>query len=205
MIALRSLARFAEADGLASRHARCELCGSPIGELHRHVVELGQRGAQCACQACGILFARSEAGARFRTIPDRVRVDRAFALTPAQWAELGVPVALAFCYRDSQRESGVVCYPGPAGVTDAELEPTAWDAIAAATPLAHDLEPDVEALLVHGPRGAASLACYLVPISTAYELVGRLRGTWRGFSGGEESDVELARFFTELDERGEQR
>jgi hypothetical protein len=134
-----------------------------------------------------------------------VRVERAFALTPVQWAELGIPVALAFCFRDSQRDSGVVCYPGPAGITDAELESTAWDVIAAATPLAQELEHDVEALLVHSSRGATSLACYLVPISTAYELVGRLRGSWQGFSGGTESDVELARFFTELDQRGEQR
>lgn len=205
MIALHSLARFARNDAVAAAHARCELCGSPIAEPHRHVVELGQRGVQCACHACGILFARSEAGARFRTIPDRVRIDRQFALTPAQWSELGIPVALAFCYRDSRRACGVVCYPGPAGVTDAELEPTAWDAIAAATPLAADLEHDVEALLVRGGRGVQVLVCYLVPISTAYELAGRLRGSWNGFSGGEEADSELARFFAELDERGGQR
>ena len=102
----------------------------------------------------------------------------------------------------SARSAGVVCYPGPAGVTDAELEPAVWSAIARATPLASDLEDDVEALLVRGARGEQSLACYLVPISMAYELVGRLRGSWRGFSGGEGADAELARFFGVLEERG---
>jgi hypothetical protein len=202
MIAISPLARFATAERGASPHARCELCGNPIDAQHRHVVELGQRGVQCACQACSILFTRSEAGARFRTIPDRVRIDRSFALTPTQWAAIGIPVALAFCYRDSGRASGVVCYPGPAGVTDAELEPTAWDSIASATSLANELEDDVEALLVRGGRGVQSLACYLVPISTAYELVGRLRSSWHGFSGGEEAEAELASFFTVLDQRG---
>ncbi len=205
MIALSSLTRFAAAGRAASPHARCELCGNAIDDAHRHVVEIGQRGVSCACQACSILFTQSEAGSRFRTIPDRVRVDRSFALSAATWAELGIPVSLAFCYRDSARAAGVVCYPGPAGVTDAELEPAAWDAITAATPLARDLEDDVEALLVRGARGAQSLACYLVPISLAYELVGKLRESWRGFSGGEEAEAELARFFGSLEERGGQR
>lgn len=200
MIALAPLARFAAGDGAAPRAARCELCGGPLGEPHRHVVELGQRGVQCACAACAILFARGDA--RYRTIPDRVRRARSFALDAERWAALGIPVTLAICYRDSRRDTSIVCYPGPAGLTEAELEADAWQAICAATPLAHELAPDVEALLVRGARGARTLACYLVPISTAYELVGRLRVAWEGFSGGARGEAELAAFFAELDRRG---
>ncbi|HEX5064240.1 MAG TPA: DUF5947 family protein [Kofleriaceae bacterium] len=202
MIAFRSLARLAATDAITRADVRCELCGGPLTDTHRHVVELGQRGVQCVCHACGILFARGSS-ARFRTIPDRVRIASLFDLTPERWAELGIPVALAFCYRDSLRGCGVVCYPGPAGVTDAALEPAVWDAICDATPLAADLEADVEALIVRGGRGATTLRCYLVPISTAYELVGRLRRSWQGFSGGEEAEAELASFFAELERRGE--
>jgi hypothetical protein len=201
VIAFESLARFAKQRGTAAPVRCCDVCGATIGDSHAHVVELGEPGVQCACQGCAILFARGIT--RYRTIPDRVRIDPSFAITPARWAELGIPVTLAFCYVDSTRSRSVVCYPGPAGITDAALEPAVWEAIRVATPLARQLEHDVEALLVRGGRGATSLACYLVPISTAYELVARLRACWEGFSGGERAETELATFFTELDQRGE--
>lgn len=203
MTPLRSLARFVAPEVVAGPVARCEVCGGPLGERHRHVVELGERGVQCACPPCAMLFERRDAARRFRTIPDRVRRDPSFSLAPERLAELGIPVALAICYRDSMRERGIVCYPGPAGITEAELEDAAWDTICAATPLAADLADDVEALLVRGGRGVRALACYLVPISKAYELVGRLRAVWTGFAGGEAADAELAAFFADLDRKGE--
>ncbi|MCW5809118.1 MAG: hypothetical protein KIT31_42585, partial [Deltaproteobacteria bacterium] len=180
----------------------CELCGAALADEHRHVVEQGRPGVLCACRACGILFERGDAVARYRTVPERVRRAGELALTADRWAELGIPVALAICYRDTAR-GGIVCYPGPAGVIEAELAPEAWEALAAATPLARDLADDVEALLVRGARGERALACYLVPISAGYELVARLRAVWEGFSGGERAEAELARFFADLDRRGQ--
>jgi hypothetical protein len=170
----------------------------PIGDRHPHVVAIGTRDVSCACQACAILFRRSEHGARYRTVPDRVRVDAACALAPEQ---LGIPVGIAFCIRDSTKDRLVAWFPGPAGVVDGELPPQAWDALAAATPLAGELEPDVEALLVRRAR-EGSVTCYLVPVTAAYELAGRLRETWTGFSGGDEAERALAAFFAELEERG---
>lgn len=200
MIALPALAE------LAARRApraeeTCDLCGADLAAAHRHVLELATRSVQCACHACAILFARREAGAQFRTIPDRVRRDLAFGISATRWTELGIPVALAFCVRDSRR-GGVVCYPGPAGIVEGELEDVVWSAVCAATPLGGELEDDVEALLIRGARGVAGLACYLVPISTAFELVGRLRTSWQGFGGGASADQALEAFFTELDHRG---
>ena len=199
MIAIRPLAHLVAAPGRTSG-PRCELCATPIGDAHRHVVEIGARGVLCACSACAILFGSGERGARYRTIPDRVRIDARFALPPER---LGMPVGLAFCFHDSTRHRPVACYPGPAGVVDAELPPEAWDALVAATPLASLLEPDVEALLLHGRRGGSPVRCYLVPITAAYELAGRLRTQWSGFTGGEPADRELAAFFAELDARGQ--
>ena len=199
MIALRPLARLASAPERATPDARCELCTQPIGDAHRHVVEIGTRGILCACHACAILFGHRDREARYRTVPDRVRIDRRYALPPER---LGIPVGVAFCYRESAAGRLVACYPGPAGIVDSELPDGAWDALVAATPLAAELEPDVEALLVHGERGSSALACYLVPITAAFELAGRLRRSWSGFSGGEDAERELATFFGELDRRG---
>lgn len=129
-------------------------------------------------------------------------VDPAFAMSGERWESLGIPVRLAFLYRDSARDRAVVSYPGPAGVIEGDIEAAVWEAIANATPLVAELRDDVEALLVHGDRGDAVLSCHLVPITSAYELAGRLRRCWRGFSGGEEANRELASFFAELDRRG---
>lgn len=189
MIALRSLTRYAGAVPVEAGHARCELCGDACGEPHRHVLELEGRAVHCACAACAIAFG-GRANPRYRTIPERVRRATDFTL---RIRELGIPVSLAICQRD------LVCYPGPAGMTDAELDGGAWEAIAAATELAGDLEPDVEALLIR------DRACYLVPISTCFELVGRLRAVWEGFTGGARVEAELATFFAELDRRAGRR
>jgi hypothetical protein len=199
MIAFPSIASFASSKRAALERC-CELCSAPIGDRHRHIVEVGKRGVMCACEACGLLFANVDANTRYRTVPDRVRADRTFALTAHDWASLGIPVGVAFCYREAAR--AVICYPGPAGIVDAEVDPATWDAIAAATPLAATLEPDVEALLVRGVRGQPAMTCYLVPITAAYELVGRLRASWRGFSGGDDAERELDAFFAGLDRRG---
>jgi hypothetical protein len=175
--------------------SRCEVCAATIPERHRHVVEIGRRGVACACRACAILFERSDT--RYRTVPDRVLRDPALTITAAQ---LGVPVGLACFVRESERTA--IWYPGPAGITDDELDTDGWSALADATPLARELAPHVEALLVWAPRNAASRGGYLVPVTAAYELAGRLRATWQGFTGGAEAEAQLAAFFADLDTRG---
>ncbi len=197
MIGVRSLRPFAERRPLGPSEAHCELCGTGIADRHDHVVELGIHAVRCTCRPCALLFSRSDSTGRFRTVPDRVLVDPELAMTPEEWAGLGIPVALAFFTRT--RDGITVSYPGPAGVTDGGVDPVAWDAMVAATSLAQQLASDVEALLIHGPRGARRLSCYLVPITRAYELAGRLRARWRGFSGGDEARAELAAFFADLD------
>jgi hypothetical protein len=199
---LRALARFTAGESATVAAASCELCSAPIGEPHRHVVERGQRGVLCACTGCGILFTRSIGDWRYRTVPDRVRKDRGFAITRDRLADLGVPVSLAICYQDSSRDHGVVCYPGPAGLAEAELDAEVWRAICDASPLAASLQDDVEALLIRGDRSSSALECYLVPISTAYELVALLRTSWHGFTGGDRGESEVVAFFAALDRKG---
>lgn len=200
MIELTGLRRIvAAARAPAAAEEVCELCGVAIAESHRHLVDVARHRLACACRPCALLFASH---GTYRTVPERVLVDDGFAIAPARWAALGVPVGLAFIFYSSPLGRHVACYPSPAGVTEADVDAGLWAAIAEATPLAAKLEPDVEALLVHGERGADRLACFLVPIDAPYELTGRLRRCWRGFTGGDDARRELRAFFTELRRRG---
>jgi len=198
---LRSLERFARPPRATARGGRttCEICAAPAGEPHRHVLDLQRRALACACGACATLFVDAGAGGgRFRTVPDRVRYDPAFAPTAEEWAALGVPVRLAFLVREGVSRRWTAFLPGAAGAVEAELSPAAAEALVARTPLAPAAEPDVEALLVHGGRGAARLECLLVPVSACYELAGHIRRSWQGFDGGDAVRREIDATFQAL-------
>ena len=192
------------AEGPRGVRCACTACAvlfdhsaSPFGDAaSRGNARLGDHSASPLGDAAsrGNAPPGARAGSRFRTVPDRVRSDPAFALTPV---ELGIPVGLAFVVRTGG--ATLVGYPGPAGITDGELADDVWARLAAATPLARELVEHVEALLVYGERGAQRLACYLVPVTHAYELAARLRATWSGIAGGDTAHAELAAFFAMLD------
>jgi hypothetical protein len=123
-------------------------------------------------------------------------------LTQAEWDELEVPVGLAFVFRNSRQRRTVVCYPGPAGATEADLPLAVWDALVAREPLLAGIAPDVEAVLVRAERPERDrFAGYIVPIDACYELAGTLRLAWRGFDGGSEARQRIAEFFDRIDAR----
>jgi hypothetical protein len=189
----------------AAAGGRCELCGTPVRHEHPHLVNLRHRSIACACQACALLFTRS--GGPYRAVPDRVLVDPQAPLTAAEWAELQIPVAIAFFFVNSAlgpREDDpphpphgrvVASYPSPAGVTECELDLAAWDRLAATHPLLRAPAPDVEAILVladGSPDGTGAVETFLVPIDVCYSLAGALRLGWHGFDGGAEVKRALA-------------
>ena len=149
-IAGTGLRRFARASRPAAKVAQehCELCGVRLGSEHRHMVDPQQRSIACACTACALLFTRP--GGRYRTVPDRVRHDPAAPLTEAEWAELSIPVAVAFFFVNSALGRVIASYPSPVGVTECELDLGAWSRLAVDHPLLRALEPDVEAILIVG-------------------------------------------------------
>jgi hypothetical protein len=183
----------------------CELCGAPAPEPHRHVVDLEGRRLLCACTPCALLFTREGAGqGRYRAVPDRWLALPAFAVSPALWDELQVPVGLAFFFRSSRLARTVACYPGPAGATESELSLDAWDAVLAADPEVAGLAPDVEAVVVArdlAGAGAEAPEAYVVPIDACYALVGRLRLLWRGFDGGTEAHRAVVDFLADVRRR----
>jgi hypothetical protein len=176
----------------------CELCSVGIGDEHPHVVNLERRNLLCTCRPCYLLFTPDGAGrGNFRAVPNRyLAADQ--ALSQQQWDALQVPVGMAFFFRNSLLGRMVALYPGPAGATESLLDLHAWNDIASSTPLAAEMQDDVEALIVrrdrendqrHGPE------TFLVPIDACYELVGLLRLHWTGFDGGPEARADIDAFF----------
>jgi hypothetical protein len=189
--------------GAADREAaleRCELCGEPIPADHRHVLEVATRELRCTCRPCSILFDRSEASeGRYRLVGDRRLAIGDLELDDALWAELRLPVDMAFFFHSTPEGRVVAYYPSPMGPTESQLELDAWAELETANPVLRTLEPDVEALLVNRARGARRQ--WLVPIEDCYALVAVIRTRWRGFSGGREVWEELDRFYGELDRK----
>jgi len=108
-------------------------------------------------------------------------------------------VGLAFLVRNSDLDRTVAFYPGPAGATESELPLGAWDAVVQAHPRLAMALPDVEAIILRAPADErTTVECYLVPIDSCYELVGRLRRGWRGFDGGQEARAHLGNYFDSL-------
>jgi hypothetical protein len=154
----------------------------------------------CACQACSILFDRRAAGAgHYRLVGDRRLRIEDFELDDVMWADLRLPVDMAFFFHSSQAERVMAYYPSPMGPTESLLGLEGWQRLETANPVLRTLEPDVEALLVNRVRGARQQ--WIVPIDECYALVGLIRTSWRGLTGGGEVWKAIAGRFEELDRR----
>ena len=177
---------------------RCELCGVSLPPEHIHLLEMETRRMVCACQACGILFEHRGAS-HYRRVGRDVRGLPGFEISDAEWSTLMVPIGLASFVHNTPLGRVQAMYPGPAGVTESLLQLSSWEGIAARSPALQKMEPDVEALLVN--RVGTARAYYLAPIDRCYELVGILRTTWHGLSGGDPAWQEVGRFFARLKEQ----
>jgi hypothetical protein len=179
---------------------RCELCSAPIDPEHRHLLDLRGRELLCVCRACAILFDRPAAAAgHLRLVGDRRLRLEGFELDDVMWADLRLPVDMAFFFHSSVDERVMAFYPSPMGPTESLLHLDAWQQLEAANPVLTTLAPDVEALLVNRIRGARRQ--WIVPIDECYALVGLIRTRWRGLTGGTEVWQELAAAFDDLDRR----
>lgn len=194
---LAGLVRLASERAAAMRVERCELCREPLGDDHRHVLDVLGRQPLCACRACAVLFDRDAAGGgHFRLIPDRRERVNADSLDESAWEEIGVPVGLAFISRGGDGAMKVV-YPGPAGTIESAIDDEVWERFAGGDVVIASMKRDVEGLLVRRLRGAREQ--WVVPIDDCYRLVALLRTHWRGFTGGDDVWVEVDDFFAGLE------
>ena len=187
-------------DGATPGESRCEFCAVGIDEGHGHVVDVRRRSLLCVCRACYLLFRQGSAGgARFRSIPDRYVRIAATAAAGEVWDALQIPIGLAFFFTTGMTGRTVGFCPSPAGATtECEFTPEAWRDVVESIPQIASLSPDVEALLVR--RSESRTDALIVPIDACYELVGRIRRSWRSVHGGDEVQDEVDGFFARADD-----
>ncbi|HSU66817.1 MAG TPA: DUF5947 family protein [Tepidisphaeraceae bacterium] len=178
---------------------RCELCSAVLAPEHQHLLDPTNRQLLCSCEACAILFSDA-AATKYRLVPRRIEAWPDFAITDEQWDALGIPIGLAFFYRNSVTGHIATIYPSPAGGTESLLQEECWEMLCEQNPVLRTLLPDVEALLVNRVGGARDY--HRVPIDECYKLVGLIRTNWRGLSGGKDVWARIAGFFTDLRSRG---
>ncbi len=187
---------------------RCEFCSEPLPTEHHHVLDLSKRLVMCSCNACTLLFGHEGAGdGKYRTIPRLYVLMPDFQMSDEQWEALMIPVNMVYIFRTAAGEEEpnaehiVAFYPSPAGAIESLLSLDDWENLMHDNPILRDLKPDVEALLIN--RVGDKRSHYIVPIDQCYQLVGLIRLSWRGLSGGEEVWKAINDFFTALDSKAQ--
>jgi len=195
--ALRRFAQKREPERAPAEVEHCEMCSEVIPSDHRHLLELSSRALICACQACALLFSDEGAGGgKYKLVSRRYLSLEDFQMTDQQWDELMIPVNMAFIFRSSGSKHVMAFYPSPAGATESLLDLEGWETLTSSNPILHDLEPDVEALLINRVKNAREH--YIVPIDACYQLVGLIRISWKGLSGGTETWEAIGKYFENI-------
>lgn len=172
---------------------RCDLCGGGVPADHRHLLNLVERQIVCVCESC---WAIRSGDPDLRPTGSRTVWLEDFDLPNELWASFGIPIGLAFLFHSSVTGCVVALYPSPAGATESELRFETWSELVARNPVLDTLEPDGEALIVN--RMADPAACAIAPIDRCYLLVGLVKASWQGISGGSEVEQAVARYFDQL-------
>jgi hypothetical protein len=181
----------------AAAAEKCDLCRTPLIEMHQHLFDPASRKLECACDACAILFGGDRQ--KYRRVPRRVRFIPAFRMTDAQWNGLRIPIGIAFLFHNSRSDRVTALYPSPAGPVESQLALEAWTEIAQNNPEVRTLESDVEGLLVY--RVGTAREHYIIPIDECFKLIGIIRLNWKGFSGGITVWKEIGGFLETLKRR----
>jgi Family of unknown function (DUF5947) len=188
-----ALGRTAPAPRASPQTATCDMCGTSIPDDHRHLLHIHERRIICACEPC---WAMRSGEADLRPTGTRLLVLDDFVLPDELWAKFQIPIGLAFLFVSEVVGGVVALYPSPAGATESELYLEAWQELVAANPVLNGLEPEVEALIVN--RMTEPHVHAIVPIDRCYELVGMIKASWQGISGGDAVSDAVAAFFARL-------
>jgi len=171
----------------------CDLCGRDVPEDHRHMLNMEERQIVCVCEGC---WALRSGDSQFRPVGTRKLWLDDFRMPDDVWASFGIPIGLAFFLHSTVTNCVVALYPSPAGATESELHFETWGRLRELNPVLDDLEPDAEALIVNRMSDPAAHA--IAPIDRCYMLVGLIKQSWEGISGGPGVADAVSRFFEEL-------
>ncbi len=183
----------------AEGEEHCELCGAALPPDHRHLIELAERRIVCACETC---WSTRSGDATYRPAGVRVVWLDDLELPDEAWAAFNVPIGLAFFMRtgaEGEARRVVAFYPSPAGATESEIDAEAWARLERINPELENLEPDAEAMIVD--RLTETRRAVIAPIDECYKLVGMIRVSWEGLSGGEGPARAIDAFFDQLEVR----
>jgi hypothetical protein len=162
------------------------------------MLELEERRIMCACEPC---IAMKAGMGHYRVVGARVLWLEDFACTDELWAAFQLPINLAFFFHSTASGSVIALYPSPAGATESELHLDSWEALCDANPVLRELTPDAEALVVNRMAGEHQYA--VVPIDECYRLVGLIKSTWTGISGGSAIEDAVPGFFAHIRRRAD--
>jgi hypothetical protein len=160
------------------------------------MVHLDERRILCACETCWSSRSADAdlrpAGVRTVALPD-------LDVPEELWARFGIPIGLAFFMENGNSGTISAMYPSPVGATESELDLTAWEELRERNPRLGGLEPDSEALIAD--RTGETHRYVIAPIDDCYRLVGMIKASWEGLSGGDGPQNAIDSFFAELEAR----
>jgi hypothetical protein len=175
---------------------KCVFCGRILEEEHRHLVDLKTMHFMCTCEMCAITMAEANG---YSPLPQRVLELNDFRMPDELWSDFLIPVNMAFMVSHSSTGNAIAYYPGPAGATQSKLKMEPWGRLVQLNPVLNDLLPDLESLLIN--RLNDSPQYFIVPVDNCYELIGRIRLSWKGIFGGREVNDTINDFFDKLKQK----
>jgi hypothetical protein len=190
---LRGLAQPKPPAPRAGPEERCDLCGTTVPSDHRHMLNLYERQIVCVCESC---WALRSGEPDFRPTGTRTLWLEGFVLPEELWAQFRIPIGLAFFMHSTVTNCVVAMYPSPAGATESELHFETWGRLVEMNPVLRDLEPDAEGLIVNRVSDPPAFA--IAPIDRCYMLVGLIKASWEGISGGAGVERAIEAYFGEL-------
>jgi Family of unknown function (DUF5947) len=172
---------------------RCDLCDTTVPSDHRHMLNLYERQIMCVCESC---WALRSGDAQFRPTGNRTLWLEDFVLPDELWAQFRIPIGLAFFMHSSVTDCVVAMYPSPAGATESELRFETWSRLVDMNPVLRGLERDAEGLIVNRISDPPAFA--IAPIDRCYMLVGLIKVSWEGISGGAGVERAIHRYFEDV-------
>jgi hypothetical protein len=131
----------------------CELCAEAISVEHEHLLEPDARRVFCACGGCARLLAAghhekhddapSQNGARYLRVERRALRLTELDFDDAVWAELGVPVGLAFFTMRRRTGEVLATFPGRAGLIESFVPLRAYRELERRFPVLKSIAPDI--------------------------------------------------------------